>query len=182
MAWGMHGKRWLERGVWRVIDVIEVLAMCRHFPERQVPAGETLIEAGVARDHMYVLREGSFEVRREGVVVVRVTQAGAFLGEISAVLGAMPSASVVATCDSVVHVIETASHEVRRNPELTLAIAQLMARRLVAVTAYLVDIKLQYAGTDGHLSVMDRVLGDLVSAVSPGTMELGSERDDVPDY
>ena len=50
------------------------------------------------------------------------------------------------------------------------------------MTAYLVDIKLQYAGTDGHLSVMDRVLGDLVSTVSPASMELGSERDDVPDY
>ena len=163
-------------------DVNEVLAMCRDFPEQRIPAGETLIATGVARDRMYVLREGAFEVCREGVVVVRVTDPGAFLGEISAVLGGVPTASAVATSDSIVHVIETASEEVRRNPALTLAIAQLMARRLVAVSAYLVDIKRQYAGTDGHLSVMDRVLGDLVSTVSPNPVQLGSERDDVPDY
>lgn len=160
----------------------DVLAMCRHFPEMRVAQGQSLITAGEPRDRMYVLREGSFEVRRDDVVVVRVSDPGAFLGEISAVLGVVPTASVVATSDAVVHVIETASAQVRRDPALTLAIAQLMARRLVAVTAYLVDIKLQYAGTDGHLSVMDRVLGDLVSTVSPASERLGSERDDVPDY
>lgn len=160
----------------------EVLAMCRHFPELRIAAGESLIAEGVARDRMYVLREGAFEVLREGVVVVRIAEPGAFLGEISAVLGSAPTAAVVAMRDSVVHVIETASRQVRRNPELTLAIAQLMARRLVALTAYLVDIKQQYAGSDGHLSVMDRVLSDLVSAVSPTPARLGSERADVPDY
>lgn len=160
----------------------EVLAMCRPFPELRVPKGQTLITAGQARDRMYVLRDGAFEVSRDGVVVVRVTEPGAFLGEISAVLGVVPTASVAATRDSVVHMIDAASQEVRRNPALTLAIAQLMARRLVAVTAYLVDIKRQYAGTDGHLSVMDRVLSDLVSTLSPNPVQLGSERDDVPDY
>lgn len=160
----------------------EVLAMCRHFPERRIAKGEALIEEGVAADRMYVLREGAFEVLRSGVVVVRIAEPGSFLGEISAVLGSAPTAAVVATQDSVVYVIETASRQVRRNAELTLAIAQLLARRLVAVSAYLVDIKHQYAGTDGHLSVMDRVLGDLVSTVSPSAVALGSERADVPDY
>jgi CRP/FNR family transcriptional regulator, cyclic AMP receptor protein len=160
----------------------DVLAMCRHFPERHVARGEALIREGQARDRMYVLREGAFEVLRQGVVVVRINTPGPFLGEISAVLGVVPSASVLATRDSRVHEIDAASEEVRRNPELTLAIAQLLARRLLAVTAYLVDIKRQYAGNDGHLSLMDRVLGDLVSTVSPVTMPLGSERQDVPDY
>lgn len=160
----------------------EVLALCQHFPQRRVAQGETLIEQSVARDRLYVLRDGAFEVLRQGVVVVRVTDPGAFLGEISAVLGTPPSAAVVATRDSVVHVIDAASEAVRTRPELTLMIARLMARRLVAVTAYLVDIKRQYAGSDGHLSLMDRVLGDLVSTVSPLPAPLGSERDDVPDY
>jgi CRP-like cAMP-binding protein len=160
----------------------EVLAMCRHFPEQRVAQGQALIEAGVQRDRLYVLIDGAFEVVRQGVVVVRVSDPGAFLGEITAVLGSMPSADVIATRDSVVHVIESASQAVRRQPELTLAIAQLMARRLVAVSAYLVYIKRQYAGQDGHLSIMDRVLGDLVSTVSPVPVQLGSERGDLPDY
>ncbi|MGQ0529158.1 MAG: Crp/Fnr family transcriptional regulator [Panacagrimonas sp.] len=160
----------------------QVLAMCRHFPEMRLVQGQVLLAESTTGDRMYVLREGAFEVLIQGVCVVRISEPGAFLGEISAVLGSSTSASVVATRDSVVHVIESASEVVRRQPELTLAIAQLMARRLVAVTAYLVDIKRQYAGTDGHLSVMDRVLGDLVSAVSPDPMPLGSEREDMPDY
>lgn len=160
----------------------EVLAMCRKFPELRVAQGQVLIEESLRSDRMYVLRDGAFEVLRQGVCVVRISDPGAFLGEISAVLGSVPSAAVVATRDSVVHVIDAASEVVRQRPELTLAIAQLMARRLVAVTAYLVDIKRQYAGSDGHLSVMDRVLGDLVSTVSPDAMALGSEREDVPDY
>lgn len=160
----------------------DILAMCQAYPTMWVAQGQAVIEQGVAHDRLYVLREGAFEVLREGVCVVRIGEAGAFLGEISAVLGVVPSATVVAVRNSEVHVIEGASALVRRKPELTLAIAQLMARRLMAATAYLVDIKRQYAGTEGHLSVMDRVLGDLVSAVSPAQTTLGSERDDLPDY
>ena len=61
------------------------------------------------------------------------------------------------------------------------AIAQLLARRLAAVTAYLVDIKRQYANSDTHLGLMDQVLGNLI-AMHPSLTEPGSERSDVPDY
>ena len=56
-----------------------------------------------------------------------------------------------------------------------------MARRLTAVTAYLVDIKRQYADTNTHLALMDQVLGHLI-AMQPTAFQPGSERDDVPDY
>ena len=79
---------------------------------------DSVPEEGVSHDRLYVLREGAFEVVRGGVVVVRVSDPGAFLGEISAVLGTAPSAAVVATRDSVVYVIETASEAVRTRPEL----------------------------------------------------------------
>lgn len=160
----------------------DVLAMCQHFPTLRLASGEVLIEQGASRDRMYVLIEGAFEVLREGVCVVRIGEPGAFLGEISAVLGVVPSATVVAVRDSTVYLIDDASALVRKDPALTLAIAQLMAMRLMAATAYLVDIKRQYAGSEGHLSVMDRVLGDLVSAISPVQTVLGSEREDVPQY
>ena len=57
----------------------------------------------------------------------------------------------------------------------------MLARRLSAVTAYLVDIKRQYADTNTHLAMMDQVLGKLI-AVHPGAIKTGSERSDVPDY
>jgi len=98
-----------------------------------------------------------------------------------AVLGSAPTASVVAAEDSVVHMLDDASNAVRTQPELTYAVARLLARRLAGVTAYLVDIKRQYADSNTHLALMDQVLGNLI-AISPAGERTGSERRDVPDY
>jgi len=159
----------------------DVLALCVGLPEMQVAKGGSLIVEGLYADRLYVLKSGRFEVVRDGVHVVAISEPGAFLGEISTVLGSSSTASVVATEDSIVHVVENASAAVREQPELLYAIAQILAQRLSAITAYLVDIKRQYAGTNTHLAVMDKVLGNLIAA-NPTAIELGSERSDVPDY
>jgi CRP/FNR family transcriptional regulator, cyclic AMP receptor protein len=159
----------------------DVLAMCSGLPEIRLAKGESLIEEAVRTDRLYVLRSGAFEVVRNGVRVVLISEPGAFLGEISAVLGSAPTASVVATEASTVHVVDNASAIVQCRPELTYAIAQLLARRLSAVTAYLVDIKRQYADSNTHLGLMDQVLAKLI-AMHPGATAPGSERRDVPDY
>ena len=82
----------------------DVLAMCRDLPELRLARGECLIEEAVRTDRLYVLKSGAFEIVRGGVRVVTISAPGAFLGEISAVLGSAPTASVVATEDSAVHV------------------------------------------------------------------------------
>ena len=159
----------------------DVLAMCRQLPEINVSQGQTLIEESVRTKRLYVLKRGAFAVVRNGVRIVEISEPGAFLGEISAVLDSAPTATLIATQDSTVHLIEDASVAVRRQPELTFAIAQLLARRLTAVTAYIVDIKRQYADSNTHLGVMDQVLGNLI-VMNPSAIEPGSERSDVPDY
>ena len=159
----------------------DVLAMCSDLPEMRVAEGDRLIEEAVRMDRLYVLKSGAFEVVRNGVRIVLIDEPGAFLGEISAVLGSAPTASVVAIRDSTVHVLDDASASVQRRPDLIYVIAQLLARRLSAVTAYLVDIKRQYGDSNTHLALMDQVLGDLI-AMHPGPFKPGSERSDVPDY
>jgi CRP-like cAMP-binding protein len=161
--------------------MIDVLSLCQDYPERLLAKGETLIEEAVRTDRLYVLKAGGFNVLRGGVAVIHIGQPGAFLGEISAILECAPSATLVASEASSVHVIENASAVVRARPELTLGVAQLLARRLLAVTGYLVDIKRQYAGTGSHLELMDRVLGELATQNYEDDT-LGSERADVPDY
>lgn len=158
-----------------------VLNLCRDYPERQLAEGETLIEEGVRSNRLYVLKTGSFQVVRAGVSVSIISQPGAVLGEISAVLECAPSATLVACEPSWVHVIDDASTVVRSRAELTLAVAQVLARRLSAVTGYLVDIKRQYAGTNTHLALMDRVLAELTTSNDQSDI-IGSERLDVPDY
>jgi RNA polymerase sigma factor (sigma-70 family) len=83
--------------------------------------------------------------------------------------------------EAAVHVLEHASTAVRTNPDLALAVARLLARRLAGVTAYLADIKRQYADSNTHLALMDQVLGNLVAA-NPADERPGSERSDVPGY
>jgi CRP-like cAMP-binding protein len=160
----------------------DVLALCSALPLMPVAAGATLIEEDVRTDRLYVLQGGAFDVIRNGVRVVSINEPGAFLGEISALLASAPTASVIATQDSTVYVMSDASACVRGAPELTYAIAQLLARRLHAVTAYLVDIKRQYADTDTHLALMDQVLANLMAMQQPSATPAGSERNDVPDY
>ena len=94
-----------------------VLAMCSDLPEVRVAKGVSLIEEAVRTDRLYVLKSGAFEVVRNGVRVVLISEPGAFLGEISAVLGSAPTASVVATEDSTVHVVDDASASVQRRPD-----------------------------------------------------------------
>ena len=159
----------------------DVLALCSQLPQRELAAGEVLITEGERVDCLYILVDGAVEVVREGVRVVTVTEPGAFLGEMSALLGTTFSASVRATVPTRVRVLAGAADAVQRDPALTFAIARLLARRLTALTAYLVDIKQQYAETDTHLAVMDEVLARLMN-MQRETAPTGSEREDVPDY
>lgn len=158
-----------------------VLALCQHLPEKKLARGEVLIAESVHTDRLYVLKQGAFEVLRQGVRVIEVLEPGAFLGEMSALMNSTPTATLTATQGSVVYVVENAAEAVRTQPELTFAIATLLARRLNAVTTYLVDIKRQYADSNTHLGLMDKVLGSLMT-MNPTKTEPGSERSDVPDY
>ena len=155
--------------------------MCGDLREIRIAKGESLIEEGIRTDRLYVLKSGAFEVVRNRVRVIAISEPGAFLGEISAVTGSAPTATVVAAEDSTVHVMDDASAAVQKRSELTYAIAQLLARRLTVLTAYLVDIKRQYADSNTHLALMDQVLGNLI-ATHPSATKAGSERSDVPDY
>lgn len=140
-----------------------------------------LLAEGGRSGSLFVLVSGRVEVRKGELTVTSVAEPGAFLGEISALLGTPTSADVVAVEPTELLVLEDAEDAVANDPQLTLAIARLLARRLQAVTSYLGDLRRQYADLDGHLSMMDSVLSEL-SSMRPRDIEPGSERDDVPDY
>ncbi len=159
----------------------DVLALCSDLPARIFAPGEVLLAEGTRGAAMFILVAGRVEVRKASVTVTSVSEPGAFLGEMAALLGTPASADVVAVAPTEVLVVEDAAASIADDPQLTLAIARLLARRLQAVTSYLGDLKRQYADLDGHLSMMDTVLSELTS-MRPRDVEAGSERDDVPDY
>ena len=159
----------------------DVLALCQGLPEQQFAPGEALLWEGSRSGQLFVLIEGVVQVERDGVALVHLSEPGIFLGEISALLGVDHSASVVAATPTRCHVIENAAITLADHPELLAAVARLLARRVNAMSSYLVDVKRQYGGEDGHLGMMDEVLSQLMS-VRPLSIQPGSAREDMPDY
>jgi CRP/FNR family transcriptional regulator, cyclic AMP receptor protein len=157
----------------------EVLMLCDGLPRRELATGEQLITQGEHGTQMFVLVTGSVAIHRDGSALTRVGEPGAFLGEMSAVLSRPAGADVIALEPSVVVVIDQAASALVDSPALLLAVARLLARRLDAVNSYLADLKHQYAGTAGHLGMMDEVLGALMS-IRSAEMDPGSERTDLP--
>lgn len=157
----------------------EVLVLCEGLPRRELATGEQLMTQGERGTQMFVLAAGSVAIHRDGVALTRVGEPGAFLGEMSAVLARPAGADVIALEPSTVVVVDQAATALVESPALLLAVARLLARRLDAVNSYLSDLKRQYADTDGHLGMMDEVLGSLMS-IRSAPMEPGSERTDLP--
>ena len=158
-----------------------MLSLCRGLPERSFAQGEDLLGEGGQSGELLVLIQGEVSIRRQGVAIAHLREPGIFLGEISALLGGAHSATVVAEAPTRCHVIDDAASALAQHPELLVGVARLLARRLSALTAYLVDIKRQYGEADGHLALMDQVLSELMS-VQPLVIEPGSAREDQPDY
>jgi hypothetical protein len=67
----------------------------------------------------------------------------------------------------------------RSTPEVALTVAELLARRLHAMTTYLVDLKQQFEDHDNHFGMIDEVLDVLSHAQHEGHTP-GSDRDPDP--
>ena len=159
----------------------DVLAMCAGLPEIVVAKGECLIEESIRTDRLYVLKSGVFEVVRDGVRVVAIDEPGL-----------LPRRDLRSARSAAHRQRRRAGGQRRPRDRRRVGLGQDPAGDHVcdraadgataaAVTAYLVDIKRQYADTNTHLALMDQVLGHLI-AMQPSAVEPGSERDDVPDY
>ena len=138
----------------------DVLALTADLPLRRLRAGEVLFGQGDGDEQsVAVLVEGSLRVEVDGVELADITVPGAFVGEIGALLGGARTATVVATADTVVRVIGDPETFFRDDPRLGLELSRQLAGRLQRLLAYLGDVRAQYAGADGHLGVLDSVLG-----------------------
>jgi CRP-like cAMP-binding protein len=158
----------------------EVVGLTDGMPERRLAPGELLFDQGADGGRaVAVLVEGSLEIDLDGMVIDRVTIPGAFVGEIGALLGAARTARV--RSDEGFFFNDTATTEsfFATHPQLALELARQLAGRLQRILAYLADIREQYADAEGHLGMVDAVLGRM-SARPPIDIDPGSDRS--PDY
>jgi CRP/FNR family transcriptional regulator, cyclic AMP receptor protein len=159
---------------------VDVLALTGDMPERRLEPGEVLYREGAAEHaSVAVLVAGTLGVEAGTTVLPDVTAPGAFVGEVGALLDRPRSATILARGPATVRVIGDPTAFFATHPELALELARQLAGRLQRLTAYLADVREQYADHEGHLGMVDAVLGRL-AARPPVDIEPGSDRS--PDY
>jgi len=141
----------------------------------QAPAGTLLLQEGTKSGRIYVLAEGTAEVARGETRVALVSDPGAIFGEMSVLLDSPHTATVRAFTDIAVYEFPDAAEFLRTDPDITLAVARLLAQRLHSATTYLVDLKRQYAGSGNHLGMVSDVLASLINQPA-ADFEPGSDR------
>ena len=138
-----------------------LLDTIRDLPCRSFASGETVLAQGDSTGLLYVLIEGAVEISKDGVPVTSCSEPGAIFGDISALLGIPHTAAVHASRPSRFHVVENPQEFLEQSAPVCLHLCELLARRLDAVTQYLVDVKRQFAGND-HLGMVDGLLDTLI--------------------
>lgn len=140
-----------------------LLTLAASHPSRTFVAGEILIGQGYQGGDLFILESGQLAVERDGVRIATIATPGSLIGEMSVVLGTANSATVQAEKPTTVRVIRNARQYLRTDPELTFRIAWLMANRLDATSAYLVQLTKDHAGKpEGGL--LGRILSSLNTA------------------
>ena len=113
---------------------------------RALEPGEVLIEQGAGGGDLFILEAGELAVERDGVAITTIATANALVGEMSVLLGTPNSATVRAIGHATVRTIENARAHLMQDPELTFRLAALVAGRLDATTALLVDLAKEHPG------------------------------------
>ncbi len=143
--------------------IIDILAS---HSSREFAAGDVIIAQDAQGGELLVLLSGEVEVLRDGVRVAKARERGVVFGEMSVLLGRPATATVRAITPAVLSVVENPRQFLIEHPQVSLYVAELLARRLDSLNKYLVDVKRQYEGHD-HLGMVDDVLDSLMNRPYP---------------
>jgi CRP/FNR family transcriptional regulator, cyclic AMP receptor protein len=150
-----------------------ILSYCQGLPEVSFVPGETLLTEGDQTGVLFILSAGEVEVLKGDIQVNLITEPGAIIGDLSALLDIPHMATARAVMPSRAYVVERANEFLRSNSDITYQLALLLAQRLYNVTTYLADIKRQYADQQDHFAMVDEVLESLlhqqVEECTPGS-------------
>ena len=158
------------------MDPLDVLRLADGAPDRQVGEGESIIGFGESDPALFVLVSGVLEIRREGIVINRISEPGSILGELSLLLETPASADVIAVEPSVVRQLDDAERLFHDVPDFGRHLAITLATRLHRLTTFLADLEEQFADRPGTLGLVPTVLKDLLSQ-EQRDVEIGSERE-----
>ena len=160
--------------------MLDLLNLCQgRLPERRFGAGEIVMAEGGRNGMILILAEGVIEVLKGDVPFNTISDPGAVFGEMSVLLDTSHTATVKAIEPCRFYVVTEPWEFLRSTPDVALGVAQLLAKRLHAMTTYLVDLKRQFGDHDSHLAMVDEVL-DALSHAQHEEHIPGSDRDPDP--
>ena len=111
-------------------------------PIETYQAGETVLGVYSRTGRLFILKEGTVVVVKDGVEIAKVTEPGAVFGELSVLLDQPHSADVRALGRSEFYVAD-ASELLTQDPIAVLYVATVLARRLNGANQTLVDLRRQ---------------------------------------
>lgn len=137
-----------------------LLDLASSYPARTLEPGEALIQQGGSGGDLYILESGELSVERDGVAITKIATRNALVGEMALLTGTPASATVRASSRATIRTIENAREQLLRDPELSFQLAALVATRLSATTALLVDLSHEHQGKPEH-----GLIARLISAI-----------------
>jgi CRP/FNR family transcriptional regulator, cyclic AMP receptor protein len=151
-----------------IIEPDAVLASLAAYPVVAFGEGELMLRQGSVTERLLLLSEGAVDIVRDDVVLARVAERGAVLGDMAVVLGRPHSADVWAAQASRCHVIEDARQLLRSEPELALYVMTVLAGRLDAVNGHLIDARARLGEAGPQRGFLAQTLDSLGRAMLGG--------------
>ena len=138
-------------------------ALLQTLPLVSIAAGQVVIEEGRPLHGIFLLEAGETEVIKGGILIAEVSEAGAVFGEMSWLLGVVPTATVRAVGPCCFRHLADPAVFFSHHPAVALDVARVLARRLDSLNRYLVSIKEQFKDRADHLGIIDEVLDSLMN-------------------
>jgi CRP/FNR family cyclic AMP-dependent transcriptional regulator len=151
-----------------IVEPGDVLASLAAYPVVAFGEGELMLRQGSVPERLLFLSEGAVDIVRDDVILARVAEPGAVLGDMAAILGRPHSADVWAAQVSRCHVIEDARRLLRAEPELALYVMTVLASRLDAVNGHLIDARARLGDAGPQRGFLTQTLDSLGRAMLGG--------------
>ena len=121
-----------------------VLLEIEGLPEKAFRRGAVVLKEGKIGSKVYVLKEGAVSVYTAGSQICKINSPGTIFGEISALLSADYSATVVTEDDTVFYVIEDLPKLLDENPKICTTIARILALRVINMNSLYAELKQEF--------------------------------------
>ena len=103
-------------------------------------AGDVIVKQGQIARGLYALLSGELDVIVDGVMVARIVDKGAFVGEIASLLGGVRTATVVANTAATLLYVKQVTEYFENHPAALLSIARTLAGRIIEMDQKIVSV------------------------------------------